>query len=685
MRRARLVSGFLMTALQIAPTHAQNAAQNAQQRLGEVVVTGTKSDSRRWDATVQTQVIPEERIQETSTIDIENALAEIPGLYVRRNEQFALGASTVRMQGADPNKVAILVDGRRFRGGIDGVVDLRDIPANNVERIEVIRGPASSLYGSDAMAGVLNIITKEGGATPHADAEVAAGSFARRFAQASHGWQLGPVRYYLSGLHDEFRLFEQYGAVSEQFAGPNRDQTQNRDQVGLRLDTDVGPHGFTLYPAYQRQTNPESTNENDSVAGEWRWKTGPGSQLTAWANRYGFRRTNALVGFEEDSDYVDWEGEPRWAVELGPGPAWASHRVTVGTRARWQTLEQGSQIIGGAFKPPVDASVWQVSPFLQSDVLVTERWSFLVGSSFDVHEIYGFDPNPRATITWRPLDVLRVSGTVGRGFRAPDLLQLYALDVNLGGLYALLGNENLEPETDLAFNLEAAVRSPGVDGFLALFRHEFEDLIAFSQIRVCEAPGRPPGCIVDPLPNLPGSLRFQTRNFAAALTEGLEMGIELAPLEMLGRASNHRPTIGIGYAFLHTENQGGLPGEDGKDLPFRPTHRVLPSVGWRYAPWRLHARVWGEWESDAFTDTVNSPDTVAREHWLWSFKVSVAPLRLLPERSDGAALARALAIGRNVELFVQGENVFDEEYGLVTAMGRLAGPAAYVGGIGFKF
>src|SRR4029077_15588443 len=196
----------------VPPAPAQVAAAEAIP-LDEVVVTGSKSESRAWDSTVPTQVIPEEIIRETTTIDVQNVLGEVPGLYIRRNEQFALGASTVRMQGLDANKVAILIDGRRFRGGIDGVVDLRDIPANNIERIEIIRGPASSLYGSDAMAGVINFITKQGSAPPQGELALAGGDFHRRFVAGSQGWQVGPVRYFLSGVHDEFRLFEQFGAI----------------------------------------------------------------------------------------------------------------------------------------------------------------------------------------------------------------------------------------------------------------------------------------------------------------------------------------------------------------------------------------------------------------------------------------------------------------------------------------
>lgn len=661
----------------------------APTRLEEVVVTGSKTSESQWEATVPTQVVPRTRVEETATVNIENVLAEIPGLYVRRNEQFGLGASTLRMQGADPNKVAVLVDGRRFRGGVDGVVDLRDIPANNVERIEVLRGPASSLYGSDAMAGVINIITRAGSPEPRASVGAASGSFARRLYTASHGYAVGPVRYFLSGSHDEFRLAEQFGAVSRQFAGANADETQDRDQVSLRLDADLGPaHTLTFAPAFQQETNPTSQNRNLTTAAEWQWQTGPGSRLTTWVNRYGFTRRNDLTGFEEDVGYTDWEGESHYALELGPGRWWASDLVTGGVRARRQSLDRAATTIRGATgalqQPAVQASVWQLSPFVQADLLLSERWSLLVGSSFDVHERYGLDVNPRATLTWRPSSVLRLSASGGRGFRAPDLRQLFDLDVNLGGLYALLGNPGLQPETDLALNLEADVRARGIDGFASLFRHDFQDLIAFAQVPVCIAPGRPPGCIVDPLPQLPSKLRFQTRNFAAALTEGAEVGIEVSPLELLDVTSPHALGLGLGYGFLHTVNRDGIRGEDGNALPFRPPHRVLPSVDYRYAPLGLGLKVWGEWEDATFTDVANSRDLVARKHWLWNFKVSAAPLKLLPA-GEPRALARALGIGRHLRVFVQGENVFDTEFGPVTPSGRLAGPASFLFGIAAEY
>jgi outer membrane receptor for ferrienterochelin and colicin len=505
-------------------------------RIEETVVTGTKVETERWEATVPTQVVPSERIEEMATVSVENALAEIPGMYVRRNDQFRLGASTIRMQGADPNKIAILVDGRRVRGGVEGVVDLRDLGTGNVERVEVIRGPASSLYGSDAMAGVINIISKKGGPEPQTALTFAGGDFARLFGAVNHGWQVGPVRYFLSAQHDEFRLFEQFPFISDQYTG-DRDAKQIRDQAAIRLDADPAPgHAVSLTPSYQQQQDPDSLARNWALGGEWRWDTSENTRLTTWANRYTFDRTNDLDDFEEDLLFVDWEGESRLEAKL-PAWGWRQHTVIVGTRARYQTLEQTTEEIalpsGGTIAPFVEDSIWQASPFIQSDVEIVEGVRLLLGSSFDVHERYGLDVNPRGTLSWWPLEWLRLSGTVGRGFRAPDLLQLFGVDVNAGGAYALLGNPDLEPETDLAYQVEAAIRFPGVDGFINAFRHEFGDLIAFTQLLICRRPNVPPGCVPKPLPQLPSDLRFQTQNFAKALTQGIELGLEVELLQYL--------------------------------------------------------------------------------------------------------------------------------------------------------
>jgi outer membrane receptor for ferrienterochelin and colicins len=670
------------------PGETPAPASDAPDSVEEIVVTGAKTAEGAWEATVPVQVISRERIEELSTTDVEDVLREIPGIYVRRNEQFGLGASTIRMQGADANKVAILIDGRRFRGGADGVVDLRDIPVTNIERVEILRGPASSLYGSDAMAGVVNFVTRSGSEDPVAEAVASWGSFDRQFYSATGGWQTGPLRWFVSGSHDELRLAEQFGDISAQFA--DEDEKQKRDQATLRLYFDAGDtHEFTVSPSFLQETNPDSRNHNLVGSGEWRWRVRPDTDLTTWLNAYLFDRTNDLPGFEEDRDYRDLEGESRLRRALGPWWAWDENDVTLGVRAREQRLDQGAIRIavptgGSVTQPAVDSSLWQVSPFLQTDVALGPRWKLLLGSSFDVNERSGLAVNPRATLSWWPWEALKLSATAGRGFRSPDLLQLYGIDVNAGGAYALLGNPDLEPERNTGYNVEAEWRLPGVTGFASYFRQDFEDLIGFSLASVCTSPGRPAGCIVDPLPGLPSDIRFQTENFAQALTQGVELGVEVSVLELLDVHSPYDLLASVAYSYLDSVNENGIEGEDGNQLPFRPPQQVAPALTLRRRDWGASLAVWGEYQSDTYTDVANSEDLIARNHWLFSFRFQIEPLRALPVHADGT-LGRVLDAGRHLGFFAQGDNVFDVEYGPVTPDGRLAGPAAYLFGVTARY
>jgi outer membrane receptor for ferrienterochelin and colicins len=667
-----------------------------------VVVTGAKTEQREWESTVPIEAIPRHEIESVATVNIENVLRQIPGIYTRRNEQFGLGASTIRMQGADPNKVAILQNNRRFRGGIGGVVDLRDIAVSNVERIELMRGPGSTLYGSDAMVGVLNIITREGSEELVAEGVAGWGDFGRQFYSVAHGWQVGPVRYFLTGVHDEFRLAEQFGDISAQFADP--DLKQERNQLTGRFDFDVGEdHSFSIEPSYLEEGNPQSNEDNLVVGSEWNWQVAEQTELVTWFNNYRFARTNDLPGFEENNDYQDYEGESRLMHRFPRWSLWDENLVTAGVRARQQHLNQepvqievqpvnrtcpeGSRQVGTqcfVTQPPVDESIWQASPFLQTDITITPQWKLNLGSSFDVNQRSGLAVNPRGTLTWFPFqESLRLSATVGRGFRSPDLLQLYGIDINLGGTYAVLGNPDLEPERSTGYDLEAEWKLPGFTGFLSFFRNDFEELIVTPLLLSCPRTSNPtPQCRNSPLPGIP--LIFKQENVASALTQGVELGLEFSLLDLMEIDNPYQLLFGVGYAYVDSENQNGIEGEDGNDLPFRPRNRVVPGLTLRRIGWGMDLAFWAEYEDDAFTDVANSEEGIARNHWVFNMAYHIEPFRTLPFEPQGK-LGALLDFGRRLGFFVQGENLLDTEYGTLTADGRLAGPRAFLFGVTAKY
>jgi len=702
---AVLLAGVLLGGAARAADDSQDApaTSGGRHRMSETVVTGTKTPHAVDEAPVPTQVITREQIEATQAGGIDAVLSLIPDIYVRQNEQFGLGASTIRMQGADPNKVLILLDGQRFLGGVDGVVDLRDIPAIDIEQIEIIRGPASSLYGSDAMAGVINIRTRSGGDPLYLAGTASGGSFGRQLYNAAVGANVGPVRLFTSGQYDQVQIANLLGPISGQYAAGNSDDLQKRASAFFRLDYPTELQNLRLEANFVQEDNPLSRNRDLATGLAWTWKAAPRWTVDLAGSRYGFDRTNDLTGFVEDLDYASWLGEGRttWAAgRLGPeGSFYASDHVFVlGLRGRHEGLESAAQTIGGGggdgasfTAPDVDEGTYQLSPFLQDEIaLFDDMLSLVVGASFDKHSEFGLAVNPRATLTYRPLDWVSASFTVGRGFRAPDLLQLYDVDINNVAIvsdrvtgYAIIGHPDLDAERDTALNLnfDANWRDL-VRGNLSFFRHDFTDLIA--NVIACPGPGICNPGFANPFPDLQGPI-FTFDNVAKARTQGAEMAVEVLPLNGLAPAAAlaHTLTIGAGYGYLATENKSGIPGEDGKQLPFRPKHRVIPSVTYRYEPSASQVKVWATYETGIFADLINSPDQEVDAAWLWNFKWDQD---LAPGLEAAGVSVPRWAAGFGV--FVQGLNVFDEKIdalAIVSQRQLFSGRQAFLGGVTYRF
>ncbi|MEN9795130.1 MAG: hypothetical protein RLZZ150_107, partial [Bacteroidota bacterium] len=121
----------------------------------QVVVTGTRNEVRLKDSPVRVEVIGKDRIAATGMTDLGDLLKEQPGLLISGTVR-----SGVQMNGLGPDYTLILIDGQPVIGRVAGVLDLSRISVGNIERVEIVKGPMSSMFGSEALAGVINIITK---------------------------------------------------------------------------------------------------------------------------------------------------------------------------------------------------------------------------------------------------------------------------------------------------------------------------------------------------------------------------------------------------------------------------------------------------------------------------------------------------------------------------------------------
>lgn len=201
---AVVLLGFVLIGTAFAPV------LQAQSADGEIVVTGSRRAQKRKDSAVAVEVIGREQIEKEGSRNAADALTSLPGVEVRPGQPGQRG-EIVRLQGLDTRQVLILVNGNRITGRFDGGIDLTRIKAEEIERIEIIKGATSALYGSDAIGGVINIITRE----PTKPLE----------AQTSAQWGSGRELHYGSGSEADVSSrvsFKNEALASSFYAGWHR-------------------------------------------------------------------------------------------------------------------------------------------------------------------------------------------------------------------------------------------------------------------------------------------------------------------------------------------------------------------------------------------------------------------------------------------------------------------------------
>src|SRR4029453_10427581 len=189
--------------------------------LDPVVLTATKLETRAEQLGAAVTVIPGEDVQRYHFETVEDVLRFVPGVDIRRSGSIGK-VSNISIRGANSKQVQVLVDGMRVKSSTTGEADLSDISPDLIERIEVIRGPQSTLYGADAIGGVVNIITK-GGKGPFSGAvEGGAGNYD---TYTGRGWFSGA-----------YSFFDYAGSISHlESNGQFKNDGSDKNAVNLRL------------------------------------------------------------------------------------------------------------------------------------------------------------------------------------------------------------------------------------------------------------------------------------------------------------------------------------------------------------------------------------------------------------------------------------------------------------------
>lgn len=208
--------------------------------LNQVVVTGTRTKHFVKDVPIRTEVLTAEAVKNKNALNIFEALEGVPGVRVEQQCQ-ACNFSMVRMQGLGAEHTQVLVDGQPIYSGLAGVYGLQQMGTNDVDRLEIVKGAGSALYGSSAVAGAINVITKEPSLDPSISADTQFGNFGHKSYNANASMRRGDLglNVFAQRLEDD--------AIDVTQDGNTRQEMKKKDGVSDRVLTQLNNVGFGVY------------------------------------------------------------------------------------------------------------------------------------------------------------------------------------------------------------------------------------------------------------------------------------------------------------------------------------------------------------------------------------------------------------------------------------------------------
>ncbi|MGI6854420.1 TonB-dependent receptor domain-containing protein [Mesorhizobium sp. 1B3] len=470
---------------------AQTAAQTDEEaavdasgatQLGQIVVTATGFEQNVKDAPASITVVTREELERGSFRNLTDALREVQGVTVTgvANEK------DIYIRGLPGQYTLILVDGKRQStrdartNGNAGFEQSFVPPLSAIERIEVVRGPMSSLYGSDAMGGVINIITRKVSAewmgSITADATLQGDKKFGNYGQLSF-YGAGPLIKDKVGLQVWGRgMRREEDAFLAGITGSEERDITGRLTFTPNEDHDILLEGGTT--RVRREANPGQTlaetangtyNHNDrdhwsiTHTGRWGWTTSEFSLSQEWAERTNFTWTPKQSAFVENVRSPEIRNTVLDGKFITPFSAVGDHTLTVGGQVFDAKLTDQNPGKREGVDETFGALQWAL--FAEDEWQMTETFALHGGLRYDKHEFYDAQVSPRLYGVWNPLEQLTVKGGVSTGFRAPDIRSIspgYAYTTGGGGCSyeggtcgVIIADPNLRAETSTSYEIGA--------------------------------------------------------------------------------------------------------------------------------------------------------------------------------------------------------------------------------------
>ena len=538
------------------------AEDDDEGEVRKVVVTGTRTERKQSEAPVATQVYDRREIEDSGAENLAEVMQETPGVQMSPG----LGGMGIRMQGLDPEYTVILIDGQRTTGRVDNTMDLSRFPAEEIEQIEVVRGPSSVLYGADALAGTVNLITRKPTKPQEGEVHVAYGSFNTVDLSARAGLAR---RWYAGQVTGGWHRTDGWDADPSDIAttGPSINQW---NLASTHDFGDFGPFSIRARGSYLRRDSHrinatetgavfDRRNRSEVVTATLRPRLDWGRSRLTLLGGYNLWRDQFLddqrgsTELDQTQDTFDHLGQStiQYDHEIG------KHVLTIGGDGQFEVLRTDRI-------DPRRVDRQRYAIFVQDEwtPVASPKFVVLPGARLDYDTLFGLYPTPRIALMLVPTKRWTFRASYGRGYRAPAFREMFLLFANPGAGYQVTGSPGLKPETSWSASFSAEVR-PWKWMWLAanVFDNRISDAI-----------------VIDLSGTQNGLMQFIYTNVGEATTRGVEGQASVSILKSL--------TLDGSYTYVYTFDH-----EARRPLPGRAPHSGTAGLRFFKKPWGTGFRV----------------------------------------------------------------------------------------------
>ncbi|THU05118.1 TonB-dependent receptor [Lampropedia puyangensis] len=565
-------------AAQSTQGHTASAQTDA---LPEVVISAAGYEQALADAPATISVITAKDLEGKHYRDVTDALQDIPGISIEGGAGGKMESTSITIRGMSESYVLFLVDGKplgdsseAYYNGFGGAAKINLLPpVSAIERIEVIRGPMSSLYGSSALGGVINIITKK--VSDQWSGSVTLDTMIQEESDAGSTYQ---GRYYLSGplVANKLALTlygSKYHRTEDNITGgyPKKDRTDTTAKLhwalteAQSLEFEAGiTRNKNIRTAERSGSAADMSNRRPAFGLTHNMRWGEGLQTRSFV-------THEKVTVENggnESSYSALVANSKTVIPLD------KHMITVGVDYKDEKTDHMASRFPGSIK--TNLTRWQAALFAEDEFYINEQLSLTGGLRWDRNQHYGNEVTPRLYAVYHLAPQWSLKGGISGGYKTPSLKQAddNIVEIAARGAAWDKGNSNLKPERSTNYELGAVWTAANRTSFSATYYNtRFKDKITTETI--CTSPASAPNCHYN------GEVRQRINQYINVDRAKLQ-GVELAFSAPLGPVM-----FKTNYTFSDSEVTSGATA--GRPLNNLPRHMF--NIG---ADWEINQQ-WNVW------------------------------------------------------------------------------------------